>query len=387
VESLELIRDGAGPRALVQLALRACCAPNARAALAAALVAPGVDWEGVCRLADAERVAPLLHVTRRGLPAVPAAVATRLGDAYQANASRNLHYRRELGGVLDALARAGIPVLVLKGAALIETLYSDSAVRRMSDMDLLVHRRDLAGARVTLAPLGFATLRVEPRPGAAVEYENQYQLRKEGTVRTRVELHWSLFDSPYYQETMSMDWFWESSEPAAIAGRRARVLSPTAQVLHLCGHLRLHHSGGELRWLHDIAQLIATQGARIDWSLVLDRARRFDLVLSLRDVLGRVVADWGTAVPPPVLERLQALVPSRREARVFRWLTQPDPSVARRLWVDVLTQPGWSRRLAFVGLNLIPSAAYMRQRYGIRHALLVPLYYPYRWLRALRGAR
>jgi hypothetical protein len=196
-----------------------------------------------------------------------------------------------------------------------------------------------------------------------------------------------LFDSPYYQYAMPMDWFWETAEPAEIAGRRARMLGPTAQVLHLCGHLRLHHSGRELRWLHDVAQLIATQGARIDWPVVLDRARQFDLVLSLRDVLDRVAADWGAAVPGAVLQRLHGLVPSRRERRVFRWLTQPDRSVARRLWVDLLTLPGWSPRLAFAWLNLIPSAAYMRQRYGIRHPVFVPLYYPYRWLRALRGAR
>src|SRR5204862_5150027 len=111
------------------------------------------------------------------------------------------------------------------------------------------------------------------------------------------------------------------------------------------------------------------------------------LVLSLRDVLGRVVAGWGSAVPAPVLARLQTLVPSRRETRVFGWLTQPERSAARRLWIDVATLPGWSRRLAFMWLNLVPSAAYMRQRYAIRHVLLVPLYYPYRWLRALRGTQ
>jgi hypothetical protein len=87
------------------------------------------------------------------------------------------------------------------------------------------------------------------------------------------------------------------------------------------------------------------------------------------------------------LQRLQALQPSPREARVFGWLTEPDRSVARRLWVDLASLPSWSRRLAFAWINLFPSAAYMRHRYGIRHPLLVPLYYPYRWLRALAGAR
>jgi hypothetical protein len=47
--------------------------------------------------------------------------------------------------------------------------------------------------------------------------------------------------------------------------------------------------------------------------------------------------------------------------------------------------PGWRQRVRFARTNLFPSAAYMRQRYQIKHPLLLPLYYPYRWLRGLRG--
>lgn len=76
-----------------------------------------------------------------------------------------------------------------------------------------------------------------------------------------------------------------------------------------------------------------------------------------------------------------------RERRFLRWLTRPERSVAPRLPVDVVTLRGRSPRLACVGLRLVLCAAAMRLRYGIRRPPLVPLYSPYRWRRALRGAR
>ena len=38
------------------------------------------------------------------------------------------------------------------------------------------------------------------------------------------------------------------------------------------------------------------------------------------------------------------------------------------------------KRAYLAWISLLPSPAYMRHRYNIRHSLLLPLYYPYRWL-------
>ena len=375
------------PHELVCLALRTLCDADAACALAVAVGDPGVDWKAVCRLADAERVAPLLSRALRPLPTVPAEVARRLRDAHHRAAASNLLLRRELTGVLQALDGAGIPALVLKGAALAETVYPNIALRPMQDLDLLLWQRDLPRALATLAGLGFAADRVEARTGTGAAYENEWHLHKQRGRKTTIEIHWSLFDSPHYQSALAMDWFWDTADTAMIADTPARMLGPEAQLLHLCGHLRLHHRGDELLWLYDVAQVIAAWHARIDWRSLLEQACRFDLVLSLRDVLGRVAVDWHAPVPDAVLHQLRALQPSRREARVFAWLTQPDRSVAQRLLVDLASLQSWPRRLAFAMINLFPSADYMRQRYRIRHPVLTPFYYPYRWLRALRGAR
>ena len=50
----------------------------------------------------------------------------------------------ELRAVLEALARQGLPVLLLKGAALAYTLYPEPHLRNRCDADLLLPSRDEA---------------------------------------------------------------------------------------------------------------------------------------------------------------------------------------------------------------------------------------------------
>jgi hypothetical protein len=148
----------------------------------------------------------------------------------------------------------------------------------------------------------------------------------------------------------------------------------------------LQHSGeGELRllWLHDVAEVIAFYQEQIDWDQVLARARAYDLVLPVQQILTRVGHEWHAPIPPAVLERLRALRPSRDEERVFAWLTSAHRS-AQRFWVDLAGMPGWGPRLRFAWCIFFPSAGYMQRCYRIPHRFLVPLYYPYRWFLGLR---
>src|SRR5262245_61253961 len=173
------------------------------------------DWEAVGATIEAERIGPLLHQT------VAAVVAPPLGEqlhlSYHATAFRNLLLLRELGTCLRALTAAAVPVIVLKGAALIETVYGNLALRPMGDVDLLVHGPDLAARRRTLDGLGYEARRIETHPGALSEYENEVAFCKPGRFDTWVDVHWGLFDSPYYQARIAMDWFWESARPAPVA--------------------------------------------------------------------------------------------------------------------------------------------------------------------------
>jgi hypothetical protein len=344
-------------------------------------------WESVASLINDERVAPLLHRTLGTLRIVPEAVAAGLQQSYRVTGIRNLLLLRALGECLRELAAARLPVIVLKGAALAETIYSNVALRPMGDVDLLIHPADLPAMRAVLERLGYRLESAETHPGALAEHENELAFSRPGPIPVFIDVHWSLFDSPHHQSHMDMEWFWQTAEATRIGDVPALMLGPEAQVIHLCGHLGLHHQAQGLLWWHDIAEVLFFYRERMNWAELLARTRHYDLVLPVRTVLARLAEEWDAPVPAEVLATLRAQQPSREERRVVADLTAPVRPAGQRFWSDLASMPGWRRRLRFARTHLFPSVAYMRRRYRITHPVLLPFYYPYRWLRGLRGVR
>ena len=351
-----------------------------------------LDWDAWCDAVQAECLAPLLYRILRGQLLAPAPVEQVLRQAYDDTALRNTFLFLRLEEALVGLAGRGIPVILLNGAALSKTVYARAPVRQVSDLDLLVRHEDARSALATLTALGYTQVGLrEKRVGAAIEFEIEVGLHKPGPVDTLIEIHWGLLDSPHYQHKLPMTWFWETAQPLCVGDAEALMLGTEAQVLHLCAHLVLGHGGQGLRWLHDVAEVLHYYEGRLDWDVLLAKAQECDLVLPLKQALSQVVDGWAAPAPPHVLTRLNELQPSPEERRVFDWLTSFDwgaeggQTVARHFWADLVTLPGWRRRLEYAFTGLLPSPAYMRQRYGIRHSYLLPLYYLYRYALGIRS--
>ncbi len=377
------------PEASLRLCLRSRWDPAVAAGLAAQARQPGWNWEAVASRAFAEGLAPLLFAQLSQTemwPAVPPGVRDALAAAYEGSAIRNAVLRSELKEIVARLAHAGIAVLLLKGAALAEAIYGDGALRLMSDLDLLVHRADVGAALEILAANGYTAPREEVRPGATLAYESELLLSKPGVIGIQVELHWRLLDSPFYQQTLPLEWFWETAAPVWVGGVAAAALGLEALVLYLCAHLALHHRGEGLKWWLDLAELIRRAGDRLDWPGLLRRAEACALVIPLQETLPALVAVWGVRVPPEVLARTAAMQSSAAERRVHASLTAARRPVAQRFWADLSGLPTWPARIRFAWSQIVPSPAYMVSRYRPRRRWLLPLLYPWRWLTGMAGA-
>lgn len=378
------VGDAALDRFLI-LCLRARRDSEARHAVRAAVARRGWTWEDFLRIARREALAPLLRQALHGAPFLPPFVRQALDACYYETLAQNLLLERELQALLQRFRQVGVPTVLLKGIALVHTVYQDIALRPMVDLDLLVWHRDLATASRVLRDAGYVPVHMEPRAGATFAYESEIAFAKPGAVETVVELHWSLFDSPYYQHKLPIAWFWQTAVAAEVDGTSVLTLGPEAQLLHLCGHLVLHHAGRGLLWHWDVVEFLHRFGHQLDWTTLLTRAREYELVLPLQRTLPRLARVWAAPVPASVLARLQALEPSEREVYVLNQLHTGAHSVGQRFWTDLTHLPGWRQRLRFAWHHLFPSRAYMEHRYRVPHPWLVPLYYPYRWFRGVRS--
>ena len=371
----------------IRLCLRTRWEPEALEAARRLAMDTQPDWEALLQVAEEERLGPLLYRAVRWQKLVPPAVEEALRTARYTIAVRDRLLRGELVTILDHLSTQCVDVLLLKGAALARTVYGGAGLRPMEDLDLLVHPEAVRPALRILMEQGYRRIGAEVRPDADLAYESQLMLGKAGPIHFTAEVHWSLFDVPYYQRVLPMDWFWQTASTVQIGNTPARVLGPEAQILHLCGHIALQHGDEppKLLWLHDVAEVLVYYRGQLDWGELLARAQACGLVSPVQRVVGQVADQWGVPVPAETVSRLNALRPSAAEVRAAAWRTAGERPVAQRFWSDLQSMGGWRQRLHYAWIHLFPSVTYMQGRYHIRHRWLVPLYYPYRWWVGLRG--
>ncbi len=340
-----------------------------------------MDWERCYKSIAANGVAPLVYSVIRDQGVFLPIIEQKLHKAYEYNRVRNIYLFNELKTILRRFQALGIPNILLKGVALSKEIYGGVALRPLTDMDLLVRPGETKSALRELKLLGYESLMPERGVNSSLLFENEVLLVKPGPIRTVIEIHWSLLDSPYYQHYLDMNWFWQTAAKLDFFGAPTFIFSPEAQLLHLCSHLMLHHSGRRLLWQHDIAEVIMHYNDTIDWGELLDRAKIYDLIIPTQNILSSVIAKWHLPVESAILKRLNELQPSSNELEVHAYLTGDKSSSGRSFLNDLRSMPDIRMRIRFFLNNLFPGPTYMTSRYHIPNSLLLPIYYPYRWFR------
>ncbi len=153
---------------------------------------------------------------------------------------------------------AGIPTMVLKGAALEMLAYGRLGLKSAWDIDLLVSPGTAARANACLTEAGYDLVEREgltcARFGTWVELAKDCQF-KQSQSGLIVELHWRLVDNPALLSELSVDS--ESNNVAVSENLLLRTLGEEAMFSYLCVHGALH-GWFRLKWLADLSALLAT---------------------------------------------------------------------------------------------------------------------------------
>jgi hypothetical protein len=249
--------------------LLACCrgfSPVDREGLIRTLAERPLDWPRFASAAEHHGVIPqvgeILCADHRVLPADGYRVIRQL---YDSNARRALWLSGELIRVIEHLESQKIPALPYKGPALAEFLYGDVARRQFSDLDILVHARDVARTRNALAEIGFA-------PGTALTPREEQAFLRSGSEltfdsangRNLLEIQWQILPR-FYAVDFDMEAFFERAVTQNLAGVTIRALRPEDLLLVLCVHAA-KHLWMQVSWLCDIAALARI--VQFDWDSV-----------------------------------------------------------------------------------------------------------------------
>jgi hypothetical protein len=296
---------------------------------------------------------------------------TYLRTAYLRDELRSRTYSRICRNVIDALASAGIPAALLKGAALAETCYKRPSLQHAHYLDILIRDHDLDRAVKILGPHGFACAKFGWKPeGVELTHESGLPL----------VLHRRLFRLPIYSAPMKE--IWASSRAEKIDGAPTHILCSTDNLFHICGSVFDLEPYQSLRWVCD-AWFLIQHSSDLDWNLLVERARRSRMVLPLMMTTNYLSESLGAPVPASFLAGLRAAAvetePVEGEAALFAVQT----SARGGLKKIILCCGDWPTRKFVLKWALVPSREFMRCVYGVATPRLLPLCYLYRPLRYL----
>ena len=282
----------------------------------------------------------LAHVERGGL-AIPDDIRARLSARRTQHAHAGAVRAQVIAGVADAMARAGVPFLVLKGAALAHLVYDDSRLRPMRDVDLLVRKTDAARSLDVLTRCGFES------SGIVLPTHHHHMppmARTQQGATVTIEVHRELLYPTPFVSPRDYDDVIQRSQPFAWGTLTCRTLGFEDMLWHVYAHafvtLPLRPGAMRLLSIADLVHATEAWSDRIDWPRL---RREYPRLLRALHVLDDLVP-WS----PHVAETLRGqMAPPATAVR------------ARAIASDIY----WSARL--LPDALWPQEWWFRMRYGV----------------------
>jgi hypothetical protein len=236
-----------------------------------------LDWDYILNHRAFYRITPLLFHNLKEIAdedAVPLFVMDALTAHYAFMFYRNMQIYSILRDILERFQNAGISVILLKGVALGETVYSDIDLRPPGDIDILVKKMDLQDAADILLKMGY-------NPAYPMErYRNHHhippykKLDEELNESISIEIHHNIAPEPLMSRIRAEE-LWEDAQAVSISGIDTQVLSPENLIMHLCIHLSYSCFTGGIGNLVDISESIRCHDGSLNWDCIVGRSCKF----------------------------------------------------------------------------------------------------------------
>jgi hypothetical protein len=339
------------------------------------------DDDSLWSFSSRNRVEPLVAHTLMNVFG-PDNIPSRWRRAHDESLSRISAYMAELDRVAVQLAEAGIQLAALKNGGIARGIYPCPGCCPMGDLDVLVEKRHFQQAHEILLGMGYHFEFRSPLEEADLEKAEksggtEYWKTLPNGKKMWLELQW---------RSVAGRWIQPDQEPAtedlmarsvSIPGTAVRLLSPEDNLLQAALHTAKHSyvRAPGLRLHLDVERIVRYQA--IDWALFLSRTLALQVKTPVFFSLAMPKALFGTPVPDDVLDAVRP--PAWKERLLARWIQRaglydPDERKFSRLEYISFTALLYDD-LGGLCRGIFPSRAWIRQRYGFRGVLLLPVYY------------
>lgn len=350
-----------------------------------------LNWDELYRLLLKQGLAGHFYALKSTFqPHWPAAFCEKLRFAYYEYFAAGAMFNDKIKNILSTLRAAGIEVIVLKGWAVIQTIYGgDYSQRYFADIDLLIRQKDIEIVDRILVSLNYMGTD-ETWPGYNSRFKNfrQYNFQPYPQYAGRgfpVGLHWGLFHLPAHDPRLiNIEELFECAHSIQVAGVDVLELSVSDQIVYGCAHLGLHHHKEATIYRYfEIALLLQRVRPKLNWEQLLNQASAWRCVLPMRHVLLHIESLWPGFLETRELDALAGVKPRRVEFFTMKWIENADERELPLVILYWLIMPGVKLRILMLLQDIFPSPGYMQKRYGPAPGGIWPMLYLRRYFRAL----
>jgi len=266
-------------------------------------------------------------------------------DPAAATLARNLFLLGEAESLAEAFAQAGVPLIFLKGTAMLLRGLVGPGARAMTDIDILVRAGHRTAAEAAIFRRGYSRL-AGGEPGEYVK-----ESRAGMFYHSYVDLHTWLWHADESQ-------IWQATAPVACGRTQALTLTPEAMVVHAMAHSMCSNGSLDAKTRCDLAAMLC--GPDFKWDMFCDHVGALGLEAMAAAVLrdGVFLARGSADIPDRAFGRLDPTGVKRLAFFFFRLGCGTRPNAVLEYVLPLLINPGLLRRSFF------PGRAELKLRYG-----------------------
>ncbi len=228
------------------------------------------SWKNLIYQAEKHGIASLVynHIQQMGCK-IPRDAHRLLQSLYLRNSSSNGTRIAAVAEIVRVYQREAIDLLLVKGIALCNSVYSEIGLRPMRDIDLLVRKVDLPRAREILLDLGY---REAPNHTIASDYYHLPPMEKIiNGLPVAIELHHNLLPLHAQYPLWPLEKSFANAEEVVVAKEKAKTLCLEDTLLYCYLHgfqAPLTYEPYRLIHVADIVTLIEENFSLLDWEKI-----------------------------------------------------------------------------------------------------------------------
>lgn len=308
------------------------------------------------------------------LPQKPDALRTAILNV------RKMHF---LARLAKRFNDAGVPLMVLKGAALHMTIYERPEQRSMCDLDLLIRPQDVDRAFQLLEEACAYRSQVLLREDFFPKFYYEAEYTAGDVLPVVMDVHIRPFRPLRYAQLVPDDALWDRAQSICLGDATINVPCPEDMLIHLAAHCAIH-GGASWKWREDIRRWVAAYTETLDWDLFIQAAKQWRLTLPVLQGIAAAQGSSGNALLPKHVHQRMKKHPVNWRDQLALWQAPRDDyhPIAHAI-VNVLTTPGVGFVASYFQAVFLPGREHMRQWYPYEHIGWLPTAHVCRILRPI----